>query len=226
LISGWKWRGQSGMRGMDLAVDPLSLDFGRNKPWCVYIYRDPRRGQRRAPIYVGKGQTRNRPEAHWNHGSHNKQLERTLGEIREAGLQPIIELVGFFDSESDALALEKELIARYSRSADAALCNIQPGSRQITQRPPKSPYTRFISRAQLRGARAALGWSIKELATRAKLSGASIQRAEAGEVREGSLLVIERAFRELGVVFLDENEASPGGGRGFRLKLQSSEDEA
>ena len=124
MISGWKWRGQSGMRGMDLAVDPLSLDFGRNKPWCVYIYRDPRRGQRRAPIYVGKGQTRNRPEAHWNHGSHNKQLERTLGEIREAGLQPIIELVGFFDSESDALALEKELIARYSRSADAALCNI------------------------------------------------------------------------------------------------------
>ncbi len=78
-----------------------------------------------------------------------------------------------------------------------------------------------IDRELIKGARHALGWTVKELASRASLGVATIRRAEAGgleEVTEGSMLVIERAFRDAGVVFIEENQASLGGGRGFRLR--------
>jgi hypothetical protein len=41
---------------MKLAHDPLPLDFGRDKEFCVYVYRDPRH-RRLEPIYVGEGQS-------------------------------------------------------------------------------------------------------------------------------------------------------------------------
>jgi len=69
-------------------------------------------------------------------------------------------------------------------------------------------------------ARAGLNWTVKELANRSNLGTATVRRAEArgaAGVTEGSLLVIERAFRQAGVIFLEEDQASPGGGRGLRL---------
>jgi hypothetical protein len=33
----------------------------------------------------------------------------------------------------------------------------------------------------------------------------------------GNLFVIQHAFEEAGIVFLEENQASPNGGRGVRL---------
>src|SRR5215471_16173848 len=99
-----------------LSHDPLSLDFGRDKQFCVYIYRDPRRGKRKVPIYVGKGnRERGRPDFHWRWGSHNKFLNRVLAKIWKAGLEPIIEIVGWFDKDDDALTLEKRLIQQFGR---------------------------------------------------------------------------------------------------------------
>ena len=54
-----------GREGMVMATDPLALDFGRDKRFCVYIYRDPRPRWRREPFYVGKGLTKIRPDIHW-----------------------------------------------------------------------------------------------------------------------------------------------------------------
>jgi hypothetical protein len=60
-----------------------------------------------------------------------------------------------------------------------------------------------------------------DLATRANLSYATIQRAEAAEdavpnTKGGNLHAIETALRAAGVVFLDEGQMQPGG-RGVRL---------
>jgi transcriptional regulator with XRE-family HTH domain len=77
-----------------------------------------------------------------------------------------------------------------------------------------------IDRDQIRMARAGLGWSAKELARRSRLGIATIRRAE-GErppgVSEGNMLLIQHAFEDAGVVFLEEEQPSPGGGRGVRL---------
>jgi hypothetical protein len=96
-----------------MATDPLPLDFGSDKPFYVYLYRDPRRGKKRQPIYVGKGTVKHgRAEGDHN---HNILLVRLLNKIMTAGLEPIIEVVAWFDSENDALALERRLIKRIGR---------------------------------------------------------------------------------------------------------------
>ena len=58
-----------------------------------------------------------------------------------------------------------------------------------------------------------------DLGVELKARPATIRRAEVGgeqaaRVTDGSVLVIERAFREAGVVFLEKDHASPGGGTG------------
>lgn len=117
---------------MRLAADPLPLDFGRNKEFCVYVYRDPRPGKKRAAIYVGKGQTKVRPTQHWRTGTSNKEFATTLKEIRDAGLEPIVELVAFFDDERTALATEKVLIGKLK--GNGCLCNVVGAvARQFTR---------------------------------------------------------------------------------------------
>jgi transcriptional regulator with XRE-family HTH domain len=76
-----------------------------------------------------------------------------------------------------------------------------------------------VDRDQIRMARVGLGWTAAELARRAGLSVATIGRAESGKppgVSEGNLFLIQRAFEAEGVVFLEEDQLSPGG-RGVRL---------
>lgn len=104
-----------------MAIDPLSLDFGRDKRFCVYLYRDPRPGKRKQPIYVGKG-SRNegrhrRPDYHWLHGNRgtNALFRNVLDLIRAAGLSPVIEIIAWFDEEEGAFALERTLISRFGR---------------------------------------------------------------------------------------------------------------
>jgi transcriptional regulator with XRE-family HTH domain len=77
-----------------------------------------------------------------------------------------------------------------------------------------------IDRDQIRGARAMMGWTAKELARRARLGLATVRRAEADHtsITEANLYAIQRAFQDVGVVFLEEDQASPGGGRGVRLR--------
>jgi len=69
-------------------------------------------------------------------------------------------------------------------------------------------------------ARAALGWGVREVAARAGVSGNTVSRYENGADALGeTLLKIQRALEQGGVIFLDEN----GGGPGVRLKSRSGE---
>jgi transcriptional regulator with XRE-family HTH domain len=69
--------------------------------------------------------------------------------------------------------------------------------------------------AQIRMARAALGWGVRELAAAAKVSGDTVNRLERGEpLRERTLAAVRAAIEAAGVVFIREN----GGGPGVRLK--------
>jgi transcriptional regulator with XRE-family HTH domain len=80
----------------------------------------------------------------------------------------------------------------------------------------------MISAAQLRAARALLGFDQRELAKRSGLSLPTIQRMEAsdGVVRGNvdSLMKLIEALVANGIELIGEGAASSGGGRGVRLK--------
>lgn len=120
----------------DIAIDPLSLDFGSNKTFCVYLYRDPRRGKRKSPIYVGKGKLETRrASVHWKKDNpNNPLLNAVLTKIRANGLRPIVEYVAFFDDEDEAFRLERNLIKRYGRRdlKTGTLCNFTDGGQGAT----------------------------------------------------------------------------------------------
>ena len=75
-----------------------------------------------------------------------------------------------------------------------------------------------MSVAQIKAARALLGWSQSDLARHSKVSEPTIARLESidGELRgrAGTARKIRVALEEAGVEFIDEN----GGGPGVRLK--------
>jgi transcriptional regulator with XRE-family HTH domain len=80
----------------------------------------------------------------------------------------------------------------------------------------------MITAGQLRAARALLGLDQKALAELAGLSVPTIQRMEAsdGVIRGNvdSLMKLIGALETQGLVLLGEGAASPGGGRGVRLR--------
>ena len=80
----------------------------------------------------------------------------------------------------------------------------------------------MITAGQLRAARALLGLDQRALAELAGLSVPTIQRMEASEgVIRGnvdSLMKLIGALDARGLALLGEGAASPGGGRGVRLK--------
>ena len=82
----------------------------------------------------------------------------------------------------------------------------------------------MISSAQMRAARALLGWDQRQLAEAAGLSLPTIQRMEAsdGQVRGNvdSLMKVVEALEGAGVELIGAGAASPAGGRGVRLKEQ------
>jgi len=79
-----------------------------------------------------------------------------------------------------------------------------------------------ITAAQLRASRALLGIDQRKLAELATLSVPTIQRMEAsdGVIRGNvdSLMKLIAALDAAGIVLIAEGTASPGGGRGVRLK--------
>lgn len=83
----------------------------------------------------------------------------------------------------------------------------------------------MITAAQMRAARALLGMDQRQLAELSGVSLPTVQRMEAssGNVRGviDTLTKIIDAFDRAGVVMLGENEPSPGGGRGVRMKEQA-----
>ena len=99
-----------------MAQDPLSLDFGSDKPFYVYVYRDPRPRKRRVPIYVGKGTVAHgRADFHWQVRARNPLLAAIFRKIKNAGLVPGVEIVAWFDDEAAASRLETRLIKQFGR---------------------------------------------------------------------------------------------------------------
>ena len=84
----------------------------------------------------------------------------------------------------------------------------------------------MITAAQLRAARALLGIDQRQLAELCGLSVPTVQRMEAsdGVIRGNvdSLMKLVAALDKAGLVLIGESAASAGGGRGVRLKSQSS----
>jgi transcriptional regulator with XRE-family HTH domain len=80
----------------------------------------------------------------------------------------------------------------------------------------------MITAAQLRAARALIGADQRDLASMSGLSVPTIQRMEAsdGVIRGNvdSLMKLIGALSAAGIELIDEGAASPGGGRGVRLK--------
>ena len=73
----------------------------------------------------------------------------------------------------------------------------------------------MITGTQLRMARSALKWGVRELAAKAQVSPATITRIEADHPANASTLhALRSAFELAGVEFIPEN----GGGVGVRLK--------
>ena len=86
----------------------------------------------------------------------------------------------------------------------------------------------MITHAQLKAARALLGIDQRKLAALCGLSVPTIQRMEASEgvVRGNveSLTKLVAALDAAGVALIGDGAASPGGGRGVRLKQPSGAD--
>ena len=80
----------------------------------------------------------------------------------------------------------------------------------------------MITAGQMRAARALLGIDQRHLAELSGLSLPTIQRMEASEgiIRGNvdSLMKLISALDQAGIALLGEGAASPGGGRGVRLK--------
>lgn len=76
----------------------------------------------------------------------------------------------------------------------------------------------MITAAQIRAARAILGWKQTDLATAAGLSEMSVKNIERGvtDPRASTLSAIQAAFEKGGVVFLDPG-SNRDGGHGVRL---------
>lgn len=73
----------------------------------------------------------------------------------------------------------------------------------------------MITAEQYRMARAALGWGVRDLAKKAKVSTSTIVRLEAGEGAWTTTVErVKKALEAAGVVFVPEN----GGAAGVRYK--------
>ncbi len=69
----------------------------------------------------------------------------------------------------------------------------------------------MIIRIQVKMARAALGWGVRDLAAKAGISANTVSRYENGADALGeTLMKIQRVFENAGVIFIDEGEEGPG----------------
>lgn len=83
-----------------------------------------------------------------------------------------------------------------------------------------APYpAAMITPAQIRAARALIGWKQSDLAAKSGVSEISIKNIERGatDARSSTLASIQSAFLEAGVVFLDPGDTRDGG-HGVRLR--------
>jgi transcriptional regulator with XRE-family HTH domain len=73
---------------------------------------------------------------------------------------------------------------------------------------------------QMKMARAALGWGVRELAEKAGITANTVTRIENGaDAKQSTIGALRSALETAGVVFIPEN----GGGPGVRLKGKAGE---
>jgi hypothetical protein len=121
-----------------MATNTLPL-FENAGKFYVYVYRDPRPKKKGVVFYVGKGKD-SRADVHWKKGNgSNPFFSNVLNKIRELNLEPIIEIIAWFDEEDEAFSLEKALIARYGRRDNRTGClvNLTEGGDGPSGRIPK-----------------------------------------------------------------------------------------
>jgi transcriptional regulator with XRE-family HTH domain len=71
---------------------------------------------------------------------------------------------------------------------------------------------------QVKMARAAVGWGVRELAKRAGLTANTVTRIENGaDAKQSTMDRLQRALEAAGVEFIDEN----GGGPGVRMRKRT-----
>lgn len=80
----------------------------------------------------------------------------------------------------------------------------------------------MITPAQIRAARALIGWKQTDLSEASGVSEISIKNIERGSTdpRSSTLYALQKAFLKAGVVFLDEGDTRSGG-PGVRLKRKA-----
>jgi hypothetical protein len=102
------------------------------------------------------------------------------------------------------------------------LSNMVNVNQTVVAEPGFAPsYGLMITGAQIRAARALLGWSAQQLADKSGVSYSAIQRAESfntvPSMRAPNLYALQRALEDGGVVFQAAGENRPGGD-GVRLR--------
>lgn len=74
--------------------------------------------------------------------------------------------------------------------------------------------------AQMRMARAALGWGVRELAEKAGITANTVTRIENGaDAKQSTIDGIRSAFEAAGIQFIPEN----GGGAGIRFRERQAQ---
>ncbi len=69
----------------------------------------------------------------------------------------------------------------------------------------------MINRVQMKMARAALGWGVRDLAAKAGVAANTVSRYENGrDALSENLLKIQRTFEREGIIFIDEGDEGPG----------------
>lgn len=118
--------------------------------WYVYRLIDPRNNK---PFYVGKG-TGYRTSATININQTGNKLKKLfLSEIKNEGLEPLLEKVATFDTEKEALEYEKKLILEYGRiiKGTGILTNYSEGGDESNTGWVPSEETRKLWSAQRKG---------------------------------------------------------------------------
>jgi transcriptional regulator with XRE-family HTH domain len=72
-----------------------------------------------------------------------------------------------------------------------------------------------MNAVQLRMARAAVGWGVRELAEKAGVTANTVTRIENGaDAKQSTMTALQRALEAAGIEFINEN----GGGPGVRVR--------
>lgn len=91
----------------------------------------------------------------------------------------------------------------------------------IDAKRPRAYHTTMITGRQIRAARVLIGWSVEELTRQSGVSYATIHRIEhadgAPNVRMTSLVAIQHALEQAGVIFLSPGQHAAGG-EGVRMR--------